>query len=204
MSRLQFSKTIVEDGEKEGMFRRKPERYRLTGLPGQDQAEFIHGQGLRIFQASRQTLELRKISKWYQPQVWGLFPSMSDVPTGTLKLSRVTIHKKDPETRKKPNGNVELNGQSYVFYRLQPAVRTKLFRKDTWGHYRFVLRHESSAEFIEYNFRIDPYTGFKWRGSHRLFDGDIETNSSNPMLILAGFQLIELVFAAEAAQAATM
>jgi hypothetical protein len=83
-----------------------------------------------------------------------------------------------------------LNDQEYRFKKTQPDVRASVFKKDTWGHFKFLLTNDHTD--IVYKFKIDiPTIALGNPYLEKPYNGIIEGNFENHLLTIAGFKVIE-------------
>ncbi len=107
-------------------------------------------------------------------------------------------------------GNYELPGQTGIFaghaklflrsrmYKckmLPPAVKRKVFRKDTWGYY--TIEVSNYPEVVTYDFRIENLTYLDSSVSYKPFKGNISMEGDNLFLLFAGILLIHEVLTTE-------
>lgn len=92
-----------------------------------------------------------------------------------------------------PTGTVNLNDRFYNFLRIKPDVKYSIFKRETWGFFKFCLYSIKGQEKVEYSFKLDVPD---WRSPNwlreQIFDGEIISNSNDLLAILTGFFFMEL------------
>jgi hypothetical protein len=80
--------------------------------------------------------------------------------------------------------------KEYLFKRIKPDISYSLFKKDTWGHFKFQLT--SYEENVIYSFRINmPVFSIGNPVVENPFQGEIELNNTNILIAFAGLYLLE-------------
>ncbi|MGO4290780.1 hypothetical protein [Chitinophaga sp. RAB17] len=84
--------------------------------------------------------------------------------------------------------SIWLNGMEYTFRKIKPELKYSMFKKHTWGQYRY--RVTNGIDEMIYYFKL----GFFWElGATTLdrpFEGTIEVSSDNKMVLFASFYFI--------------
>lgn len=76
--------------------------------------------------------------------------------------------------------------------KLKPETKYRLFKKDTWGHYK--VRISSETEQVIYRFKMEVPLITGTRSAYRSLEGNIELNEANIFLLFTGLFLIEQIF----------
>ena len=117
---------------------------------------------------------------------------------GEIKLKGNRISKRWESVVGEPNAIILYNEKSFHFGRIEPDIKSQFFKKHTWGHYKFVLYCIDNDQSAFYSFKIDvPFISSPFSTPFRPFEGVIETNFKDLLLLPLGFYLIELELEAE-------
>lgn len=90
-----------------------------------------------------------------------------------------------------PYGKLFLGDNTYQCESLKPDVKRRTFRKETWGHFK--IRIGKGSEAVSYTFKIDYPSIWSRTVSDKPFEGQIELEGNNLMLLFAGIFLLEQV-----------
>jgi hypothetical protein len=94
-----------------------------------------------------------------------------------------------------PAGVIHFNDKKYNFRRIVPAVQYSYSDKETWDYFRYRLYAVKGNEFYDYSLKMSvPVWSNHGHISKSPFIGQIESNSDNILLILAGIYLMEVLF----------
>jgi hypothetical protein len=79
----------------------------------------------------------------------------------------------------------------FIFQKVRTGIPYSIFKKSTWGHYKFEL--SNGTEAAVYSLKVDK-TQFSWYMQNRRLSGEVELFGDNLLLLFAGFFLIERHF----------
>jgi hypothetical protein len=79
----------------------------------------------------------------------------------------------------------------FIFQKIRTGIPYSIFKKGTWGHYKFEL--SNGTEAAVYSLKVDK-TQFSWYLQNRRLTGEVELFGNNLLLVFAGFFLIERHF----------
>jgi hypothetical protein len=86
-------------------------------------------------------------------------------------------------------GNLTLSDQTYYCNRQRAETKYNIFKKATWGHYKINLANQLTE--INYKLKVDTNWISPADSEFRKAQGEIVSNQTNNILILAGLFLIE-------------
>jgi hypothetical protein len=94
-----------------------------------------------------------------------------------------------------PTGTISMGDKSFVFRRIPPDISHSIFKRETWGYFKFRLYANKGQEFYEYSLKMDiPLWSKPYYTRYQPFVGTIESNADNVFAILAGLYLMEMEF----------
>ena len=95
----------------------------------------------------------------------------------------------------KPTASIYVDDKKLNFRRITADVDYSFFRKETWGYFKFKLYATKGNEFYYYTLKMDvPIISKSNYTKFRSFSGQVETNSNNILIILAGLYLMDVEF----------
>jgi hypothetical protein len=94
-----------------------------------------------------------------------------------------------------PTATINIGDQKYNFRRIPAAVEYSFFKQETWGYFKFRLYAVKGNEFYDYSLKMDiPFLSKANYTKYRPFVGQIESNSDNMLVMLAGIYLMDIEF----------
>jgi hypothetical protein len=97
-----------------------------------------------------------------------------------------------------PYGKLFLGDNTYQCANLKPDVKHMFLRKDTWGHFK--IRVGNGSEAVSYTLKTDHPSIWSYTVGDKPFEGQIELEGNNLMLLFAGIFLLEQVLEFEDAK----
>ncbi len=118
----------------------------------------------------------------FKPSEYTIFELPSDIPIGCYNIPSWTIGWKEI-------GSLELDNQKYFSTRQKAEIRSNIFKKSTWGHYKLVVTNNKTE--IIYKLKVERDWFEAPDSEFRNAQGEISFNKEDTKPILAGMVFIE-------------
>jgi hypothetical protein len=167
--------------------------YKIIDNEGNIAAQFYYHPEKHAIEIDGKKITISVIEKFLKRTQYLLIENKQKIGEYKFNYSELCHYWQDVPSD--PNGTVTFNNIVYNFRRISPGIRSLLFKKETWGHFKFRLYAIKGDAYAEYTLKMDQLT-WQRAGSvnHYPFNGTIETNSENILLVVSAFYLMERVF----------
>lgn len=97
-----------------------------------------------------------------------------------------------------PYGRLFLGDKTFQCEKLNPDVNRRVFKKETWGHFK--IRVGNDTEAVTYIIKIEHQSIWSASEANKPFEGTIQLEGNNRMLLFAGIFLVQQVLEFEDAR----
>ena len=196
---LIFYKTLV--GSDIG-YESKPSRqlrlYRIVDETDQVIAQFFYDEDKQFLRVNDARVKVEAVEKLFRRSAYLIVDETSQKHIGEIKIKGQGISHFWKDVPSDPNAIINLNGVEYYFRRIAPDVSYNVLKKDSWGHFKFILYSAKGKDVAYYSLKIDlPIISKPNYTKYRPFKGTVETNFKNLQAIALAFYLFEIEFEAE-------
>lgn len=144
--------------------------------------QFIVSEKVAFISTSEIRLRIDIINHFFKPSRYEIYDLNADIKIGYYTLPSWTIGWKEI-------GFLEVDNQKYFCTREKAEIRSNIFKKATWGHFKLIVTNLSTE--IVYKLKVE--TGWieaddsEFRNAH----GEISYSNADTKLVLAGLFFIE-------------
>lgn len=190
-----FSKMLGDESDQNFLLRNAPRLITVTKEDNEIAGRFFYYPQEQFLKFNDTEIRIENIQKIFKKTRRLLIHAQSNERLGEYEILGGGINYSWKDVPYPPNATVRLNNNDYNFRRVAPDIPYWPFDRSTWGQYKFFLYALKGDEFVEYALAMDKPVWQRPRSTNLLpFEGTIQTNSNNMVLLLSGFYLIEAEF----------
>lgn len=181
-----FTKEILND-PLTGNSRKHLRLYKLIDNNGNTAAQFFYYAKEQFIEIDGKKIAVSVIEKFLKkPQYLLIDSANNQLGEYTFIDSEMRLFWQDVPAE--PNGTITLGEAVYNFRRIPAGI-------PSGGYFKFMLYDIYGDTYADYTLKVDQLTWWqRFNTNYQLFNGTIETNTSNIMIVVSAFYLMERVF----------
>ena len=170
--------------------------YKVFRDEGQIVGQFFYYTDEQYFIFDDTQISIEVILKLFKKTKYNLLDKKKQIQIGDYEIfGGFGINRFWQDVPSTPTGLINIGYKKYNFRRIPAEVENSFFKKATWGYCKFRLYETKGNEFYEYSLKMDiPVLSKAHFTKYRPFVGEIESNSENLLIILAGLYLMDIEF----------
>lgn len=190
-----FSKELVDHGLS-GKPHLQLRLYKVFDEAGAVAGSFHYYPKEQFFKIGEREILISVISKLFRKSKFLMLDRTSQEQVGEYEVfGGYGINHFYQDVPSAPTGIIKIAGKNFNFRRVPAEAGYSVFKKATWGYFKFRLYSIIGNEFYEYSLKMDiPALSKAHFTNYRPFTGNIESTSDNLFVLLAGFYLMEIEF----------
>jgi hypothetical protein len=198
---FKFSKELV-DYDFSGNPRLQLRLYKVYNEADNIVGSFHYYPKEQFFKFGEREISISVISKLFKKSKYLMLDKGNQEQAGEYEVfGGYGINRFYQDVPSSPTGIVKIADKHFNFRRIPAEVEYSVLKKATWGYFKFKIYSVKGNEFYEYSLKMDiPVWGKAHFTNYRPFIGNIESNSDNLFVLLAGFYLMEIEFDYEDSQ----
>jgi hypothetical protein len=144
--------------------------------------QFIISETVAFISTNEPIVRIDINNHFFKPSAYTIFELPSNIQIGCYKIPSWTIGWKEI-------GSMELDNIKYFCTKQKAEIRSNIFKKSTWGHYKLVVTNNNTE--IVYKLKVETAWLEAPNAEFRNAHGEISSNKRDTKLILAGMFFIE-------------
>ncbi len=190
-----FSKELIDEYPGDKPYRQL-RLYKILDNKKQIVGQFYYYADEQYFLFGDKQISIEVISKLFKKTRYNLVNQSKQIQIGNYEIfGGFGIARFWEDVPSTPTGTINVDNKKYNFRRIPADIEYSFFKKATWGYFKFRLYATKGNEFYEYSLKMDiPSFSKVHYTNYRPFTGEIESNSDNILVMLAGFYLMEIEF----------
>ena len=193
--KYKFSKEVIDEYADDKPYEQL-RLYKLLNENDQIIGQFFYYSNRQYFVFGKTKILVEVISKIFKKTVYNLIDYNTNQKVGEYEIfGGRGIDRFWQDVPSIPTATIHIEDKKFNFRRISADINFSTFKKETWGYFKFKLYATKGNEFYDYTLKMDiPVFSKANYHKYRPFVGQIESNSNNILIILAGMYLMDIEF----------